>query len=354
MTGDFGLPYLRGYAFERLAQAYELVRRPAIALLVLACAPGAWASYGQMRLDGAAFALAIMALGFWGVLLAVTLAAGLGKHKLFTILATVVTGVLLIALVASLRDGSAAMRQRPLGGWTVFALLTMAATPVMLAAPLLQLAWHAQGRTSSVPASILAATLAFVTVGSLLFVALREGLERHAFAQARSAPAGQIMRHVVAARHTPAVAWLSPFVWTEGDEVKWVIIGVNNLPFVDAAAPLSDEDTRAVALLVTSSAATPNAVYTGRLEGKLVWDRLMRAVASDRAAVVAGLTRREAQRFTEYIVVPHADWLCTPLADPQTRNAIERLWTRLPEHDKRDFSGRIREKCAVAVGTPAS
>lgn len=347
MTGDSCLPDLRGYASER-------ARRPAIALLVLACAPGAWASYGQMRLEGVAFALVITALGFWGVLLAVALAAGLGKHKVFTILATGVTGALVIALVASLGDGSAAMRQRPLGGWAVFALLMMAATPVMLGAPLLQLAWHAYGRASRVPAFILAATLAFVTVGSLLFVALREGLERRAFAQARSASQGQIMQHVVAARHTPAVAWLSPFVWTEGDEVKWVIIGVSNLPFIDSAAPLSDEDTRAVALLVTSSAATPNAVYTGRLEGKLVWDRLVRAVANDRAAVVAGLTRREAQRFTEYIVVPHADWLCAPLAGPETRNAIERLWTLLPEHDQRQFSARIREKCAVAVGTPPS
>ena len=333
------------------AMTSELARRPAIALLGLACAPAAWASYGQMRLEGAAFALVITALGFWGVLLAVALAAGLGKHKIFTIPATVVTGVLVAALIASLGDGSAAMRQRPLGGWMVFALLMMAATPVMLAAPLLQLAWHAQGRTSRVPAFILAVTLAFVTVGSLLFVALQESLERHALAQARSASQGQIMRHVVAARHTAAVAWLSPFVWTEGDEMKWVIIGVSNLPFIDGPAPLSDEDTRAVALLVTSSAATPNAIYTGRLEGKLVWDRLMRAVASDRAAVAAGLTQREARQFAAYIGVPHTDWLCTPLAGPETRNAIERLWTLLSENDKRDFSTRIKEKCAVAIGT---
>ena len=326
--------------------------RLAIALLGLAWAPAAWASYAQMKLEGVAFALAIAALSFWGVVLAVALAAGVGKYRWVTIPATLVTGILLAALVAAWGDGNEFLRQRPLSGWTAFALMMIAATPVMLAAPLLQLAGHAQGRASRVTDNTLAVTLAFVVAASLLFVGLREVLERRAYAQARTAAQGQIMRNVVAAQNTRAAAWLSPFVWTEGDEIKWVAIGVSNLPFIDNPAPLSDEDTRAVAIIVASSADSLNVMYTGRLEGKLVWDRLMRAAPGDRAAVAARLTQGEARQFSVYIVAPHADWLCTPLAGPETRNAVERIWTLLSENEKREFSAPIREKCGVGIGTP--
>ncbi len=57
---------------------------------------------------------------------------------------------------------------------------------------------------------------------------------------------------------------------------------------------------------------------------------------------------------TEYIGVPHADWLCAPLADPETKKAIEHVWTLLSDHDKRQFSMRIQEKCGRSIGVPAT
>jgi len=192
--------------------------------------------------------------------------------------------------------------------------------------------------------------LLLIPLGSLLHFAVQEGLERHAFARARSAAPGQVMRQVEAASHTRAAAWLSPFVWTEGEERKWLVIGLANLPFIDSPAPLSDEDTRAVELAVALSAGTPAEIYTGKLEGKLVWDRLMRAAPGEREAVAARLSKTQAQRFSDYIVTPHADWLCKPLADPETRNAANRLWTMLSENDRRQFSASIRDKCAIDIG----
>ena len=298
--------------------------------------------------------LVVGALALWGVLLALALADGWGARVIVTIAATVVTCVLVAALIAALRDGSAPLRQRPLGDWAVFALLTLAASPFMLAAPLLQLAWAARGRSSRMPALMLAGAMTLALLGSGLYLALREKLERHALAQARAVAQGQVMQHVAAARHSAAVSWLSPYLWTEGDELKWATIGLATRPFIDSLVPLFEEDLRAVAILVNASAGTPGERYTGKLAGKLGWDRLMRASAGDRAAMAAGLTRREATRFTGNFGIPHADGLCAHLADGDTRNAIERLWALLADQDKREFSARIREKCGLEIGAQAS
>ena len=134
--------------------------------------------------------------------------------------------------------------------------------------------------------------------------------------------------------------------------MKWIIIGLG-LGFIDSPAPLSAEDTQALELLINASAGTGNDVYIGKLAGKLVWDRLMRAAASERPAVAAGLTKRQAQQFNERFGVPHADWLCTPLADPQTEKAFEQVWALLSEHDRKEFSSSVREKCGLSIGAPA-
>ena len=66
----------------------------AFALLGLACAPAACASYGNMRLDGIAFALAVMLLYLWSILLGTAVGVGLCKRKLLVIVATAVTAAL--------------------------------------------------------------------------------------------------------------------------------------------------------------------------------------------------------------------------------------------------------------------
>ena len=53
----------------------RLARDLPVALLGLACAPAAWASYGNMRLDGITFFLAVMLLYLWGAPLALALGA---------------------------------------------------------------------------------------------------------------------------------------------------------------------------------------------------------------------------------------------------------------------------------------
>jgi activator of Hsp90 ATPase-like protein len=322
----------------------------AVALLGLGCAPAAWASYAQFRLDGITFLLAVVLLYWWGVALAIGLALGGGKRKVFVIAATAVTVVLVSLLIAVFADGRATMHQRPLGMWGMFVVLLLAAVPAMLAAPVLQLAQHARGTSSRLPMAMLVGALVLVPVGSGLHLLLQEMLETRTHNQARALTPGRILPHVIASRHRAAGSWLSPYLWNEEAELKWIIIGLGRLSFIESPAPISDEDTQALALLVKLSAGTGNASYTWMLEGKLAWDRLMRAAAGDRFAAAAGLTKQQAQQLTEYIGVPHADWLCTPLADPETERALGHVWTLLSENDKQRFSTAIREKCGRSIG----
>lgn len=324
----------------------------AVALLGFACAPAAWASYGQMRLEGLTFLLAVWLLYSWGVLLPVALALW-GKHKVFVIAATAVTGLLVSLLIAVFGDGRATMHQRPLGMWAMFVVLLLAAVPAMLAAPFLQLASHARGTSSRLPIAMLVGAVVLVPVGSVVHFLLQEMLENRVLAQARALTPGRILPHVIASRHRAANSWLSPYLWNEEAEVKWIIIGLGRLGFIESPVPISSEDTQALALLVKLSAGNGNTAYAWTLESKLIWDRLMRAPAGDRFAVAAGLTEHQALNFKEYIGVPHADWLCTPLADPETKKAFDHVWTLLSGHDKNRFSTAIREKCGSAIGVPA-
>ena len=332
----------------------RLARYLALALLALACAPAAWASYGQMRLDGITFFLAVLLLYLWGAPLALGLALGWGRHALAVIAATAVTGALVALLIAVFGDGRAAMQPRPLGMGAMFVVLLLAVVPVMLAAPFLQLAWHARGRSRYLPMALVVGALFLVPVGSMAHSLLQEMLETRALARARALTPGQVLPHVIASRDRAANSWLSPYLWSEEAELKWIIIGLGRLDFIESPAPLSDEDTQALALLVKESAGTRNASYTWTLEGKLVWDRLMRAAAGDRLAVAKGLTKQQAGQFIQYIGIPHADWLCTPLADPETEKAFNHVWTLLPDDgDKRQLSTNIREKCGRSIGAPA-
>lgn len=332
----------------------RLARDLAVALLGLACAPAAWASYAQFRLDGITFLLVVVLLYLWGLLLAtVVLALGLCKRMVFVIAATAVTGVLVYLLIAVFNDGRATMHQRPLGMWGMFVVLLLAAVPAMLAAPFLQLVRHARGISNHLPMAMLLGVLALVPVGSVLHLLLQEGMEWRTLDQARSLAPGRILPHVIASRQKAAGSWLSPYLWNEEAELKWIIIGLGGLGFIESPVPISGEDTQALELLVKLSAGTGKANYTWRLEGKLVWDRLMRAAAGDRFAVAAGLTKQQASHFAESIGVPHADWLCTPLADPETKKAFDHVWTLLQDHNKEQFSTRIRETCGRSIGVPA-
>jgi len=337
------------HASPKTIVATQFARNLAVALLAIACAPAAWASYGNMRLEGVTFLLAVVLLYLWSLPLALALALGWGKRIVFVIAATLVTGGLVSMLIMVFGDGSATMHQRPLGVWAMFVVLLLAAVPAMLAAPFLQLAWHARGTSSRLPMAMLLGALVLVPVGSVAHLLLQEMLEWRSLEQARALTPGQVLPHVVTSRHRAADSWLSPYLWNEEAELKWIIIGLGRLDFIESPAPVSDEDTQALALLVKLSAGTGNANYTWMLEGKLIWDRLMRAVAGNKFAVAAGLTTQQAQQFTEYIGVPHADWLCTPLADAETEKALDHVWTLLSDHDKRQISISIREKCGRSI-----
>jgi hypothetical protein len=344
--------------FARGQVLLRFTRGLAVALLGLACAPAAWASYGQMRLDGLTFLLAVVLLYHWGVLLAIGLLIGWGKRKVFVIVATAVTGVLVYFLIAVFADGRATMHQRPLGMWGMYVVLLLAAVPAMLAAPALQLVQHERGTSSHLPMVMLVGALVLVPAGSLLHLLLQETLEKHTLDQARALTPGRILPHVIASRQRAAESWLSPYLWNEQAEMKWIIIGLGRLSFIESPAPLSGEDTQALALLVKETAGTQSASYAWTLESKLFWDRLMRAAPGDRFAVAAGLTKQQARRFTEYIGVPHADWLCAPLADPETQRALGHVWKLLsddPEQRQfssaqKEFSAAIRDKCGTSIG----
>jgi hypothetical protein len=310
----------------------------------------AWASYGQMRLDGVTFLLAALALYMWSFALAVMVGVKLGKYRIFVVAASAATVALAILLLAVFGDGKATMNQRPLGGGAVFVILLLAAVPAMLAAPVLQLA---RGISSRLPLTLLVGALVLVHAGTALHLLLQYRLEDRAQGQARTLAPGQLLPHVTASRQRAADSRLSPYVWNEQAELKWIVIGLNHLPFIESPTPLSDEDAQALALLVKLSAGTESAHYTWRLEGKLFWDRLVRAAAEDRPAVAAGLTKQQAGQFVETIGVPHVDWLCTPLAEPHTEKAFGHVWTLLSAGDKQRFGNAIQEKCGRPLATPA-
>ena len=337
----------RGPAFCMRPCARDL----AIALLGLACVPAAWASYGNMRLDGLTFLLTVFILYLWGISVAVAFAAGWCKSKVVVIAMTAVTGLLVALLIAVFNDGRATMQQRPLGMWAMFVVLLLATVPAMVVAPFLQLAWHGWKTSGRAALAVLFGALFFAPVGSLLYLLLQQTLETRAHDQARALTPGQILPHVIASRTRAARSWLSPYLWNEEAELKWIIIGVGRLGFVESPTPISDEDTQALALLVKLSTGSGNVSYAWMLEGKLAWDRLMRTAPGDRIAIAAALTKQQARQFIEYIGVPHADWLCAPLADPQTEKALDHVRTLLSENDQRQFSTAIQEKCGRSIGS---
>ena len=326
----------------------------AVALSALVCAPAAWASYAQMRLDGLAFLVAVVFLYWWCFPLAIALAMGWCRRTGVVIAATVVTAVLTTFLIAVFDDGRATLSQRPLSAWAMFVLLSLAAVPAMLAAPLPQFVFHARGIASRLPVAVLLGALVLVPAGSVIHYLLQETLQNRAFEQARELTPGGLLPHIAAARQRATRSWLSPYWWNEETELKWLIIGLGRLGFVENPAPLSADDTQALELLIKLSAGNGNALYISMLESKLAWDRLMRAAPGDRLAVVTGLTEPQASHFIHSIGMPHADWFCTPLADPETEKAIAQLWARLPpDNDRKRFAAAINEKCGKLIGAPA-
>ena len=321
------------------------VRGPVVALFALACASSAWASYAQMRLDGIMFLLAAMVLYLWGILLALALAAGLARHKWVFVAATVVTLALTALLIIVWSDGRTTMSPRPLRGPAMFMVLMLASVPVMLAAPFLQ--WAGKDRTppSVLPMWLLGGAVALAPVGSIAYSVVQDHYGERLHDRMRAAPAGQVQSHVAASRRGAAATWLAPYLWSEEEQVKWIVIGLANSPLVDSPAPLSPEDTQALAALVRAAPGTHSEDYTGKLEGKLVWDRLMRAAPADRPGVAAGVSKQEASQFNAYIVEPHADWLCKPLADPPTEQAFVRVAKTLSENERRQFETAVKEKC---------
>lgn len=325
-----------------------------VALSALACAPAALASYGQMKLDGLMFFVAAVFLYWWCFPLALALAMGWCRRTGVVIAATVVTALLAYFLIAAFDDGQATLSQRPLGVWAMFVVLLLAAVPVMLVAPLLQFVLHARGVASRLPLALLLGALVLVPAGSAVHFLLQEHLESRALEQARAVAPGGLLPYVIGARQRAAGSWLSPYWWNEEAELKWLVIGVGRLGFVENPVPVSADDTRALELLIKLSAGSSNASYTWMLEGKLAWDELMRAAAGDRPAVAAGMTRQQARRLVEYIGVPHADWLCAPLADPETEKAFAHLWSLLPpDNDRKQFTAAVNGKCGRLIGAPA-
>ena len=327
-------------------------RESLVALLALATASTAWASYGQMRLDGAAFVLVVIVLYLWAVLLSLALAAGLARHKWVVVAATVVTVALTALLMVVWGDGRATMRPRPLGGWAMFVVLLLAAVPVMLAAPLMQRAGKDRAPPSLLPIWLLGGAVTLVPLASIAHAVLQEQKGERIVERTRTVAPGQVQSYVDASRRKAAESWLPTLLWTAEEEAKWTILGLAATGMVDSPAPLSAEDARALEELVQSAEGTSGAIYTGKIQGKLVWDRLMRAAPADRPAIAAALSKQDVGEFTEYVVVPHTDWLCQPLADPPTEQAFVRMVKTLSENDKPRFERAVKEKCGRALPAP--
>jgi hypothetical protein len=325
----------------------------AVFALGVGCAP-AWASYGQMKLDGIVFLLAAILLYMWAIVLPLVLAARLARHKWVLVAVTVVTLVLTALFIASWEDGRSTMQPRPLRGPAMFVVLMLASVPVMLATPFMQ--WMDRDRVphSRRPLWLLVAAVALPTVGSIAYAMVQDAYAERLFERTRAVQPGQVQSHVAAARRGAATTWLAPYLWSDGEQAKWIVIGLAQSGMVASPAPLSAADTQALADLVRSAPGTPSADYTGKIEAKLVWDRLMQAAPADRPAVAAGVSRQEAQEFTEYIVVPHTDWLCQAWADPPTEQAFVRVANTLSENDRPRFARAVKEKCGRDLPSPLS
>lgn len=314
--------------------------------LALAAAPSAWASYGQMRLDGITFFLAVAALSFWALLLVLALLVGLGRYVGFAWIATVITVALTGLLVFAWPDGRATMRPRPLTGPAMYVVLTLAAIPVMLAAPFMKLA--GKGR----PVLLLALAVALAPVGSVLYAMGQDVAGERIVERTRAVVPGQVGPTVDASLRRPGSSWLPHSVWNPQTEAKWLILGLGQTPMVNSVSPLAPTDAQAIASLVQSAAGTPNEMITHRLEGKLIWDRLMAAEPADRLAVASGLSREQAHRFKWFVIEAPASWSCPPLADPPTEQAFVRVVERMQDPDNPEFANRIREKCGRALPLP--
>lgn len=302
----------------------------------------AWASYGNMRLDGVGFGLAILALDAWALLLVLVVALGWARRSPVAVFTTIATALLAGAVAATLGDGRTALAQRPLGGWAVFAVLSMAAIPALLVAPWLQWA----GRWRRAPVLLAAAAVLAVPAATFLFLILQQREEDRVFAQGRALAAGSVQAHVTAARQAAARSWRSPYLWSEDAEAKWLAIGLGLNPVVDSPQPLSASDTEGLATVI---AAARKSHVTGKLEGKLLWDRLMGAPAPQRPGIAAAFARDDARRFSKAIGVPHAHWLCAPLAEPDSAQALALLLARLAEDDRKELADAVRAKCGKGI-----
>jgi hypothetical protein len=320
-----------------------------VALGVLASASTAWASYAQMRLDGITFALVSIALYGWALLLPLVLAAGLARRKWVVVAVTVVTVALTALLIAVFDDGRATMRPRPLRGPAMFVVLMLAAVPLMLATPFMQYADRERVPWRKLPMWLLTAAVAVAPVGSILYSVVQDRAGERIVNGARAVQPGQLQPYLAEARRKAAQSVLGPYLWGEEEELKWVIFGIAAHPMVENQVPLPPADAQAIESLVRAVAGTSISIYTGKLEGKLVWDRLMGATPADRPAVVAGLSKQHLRQFNAFFGVPHADWLCRPLADPATAQALVQLKTRMPENDCLEFTAKVKEQCGVAL-----
>ena len=327
--------------------------RHALAWFALAAAPAARASYGQMKLDGVVFFFAATFLYAWGILLAMGLALGGRKYKAFAVVASVVTALLAALLIASLHDGASTLQPRPLRMGAMFVVLLLAAVPVMLAAPIWQRAQHLRGQSSRLSLAVLVVAVLLPPAGSVLHLLTQERMANRAVAQARALAPGGLLPHVAASQQRAAESWLSPYLWNEAEASKRIIVGVSDLAFIESPVPLSAEDTQALERLLAAVAGDPYRFYTWKVEGKLAWDRLMRAAPAERVAVAARLTRAQADHLVEFIGVPHADWLCALLAEEETRKAFDKLWSLLADGERQRFAAAVRAKCGGQAVGPA-
>ena len=132
-------------------------------------------------------------------------------------------------------------------------------------------------------------------------------------------------------------------------EMAWTIIGFNRLAFIDSAAPLGADDTRALEALVKSAEGTPGGQYTSRLEGKLAWDRLIHGAAGTKVATATALSRSQAQGFHFAFATEHPEWLCPSLVDAETVQALRLAAAQVADGDRETLSTRLQEKCGKSL-----
>jgi len=329
-------------------------RRHGLLIACLLFAAPASASYGNMRLEGLSFLLAIALLCGWSLLLTFALALGAGTSLRFVAPSTTITVVLTTLLLASFDDGARTMQARPLGSGAVFVILLLLAVPVLLAAPIVKMRRHARGESSALPTVILSIAIALVPIGSTCHGLLQTRFEQRTLAATLALEPGGVLTHVIASRRRAADSWLDPYLWTEGSELMWISIGVGQLPFVDRSAPLSTDDARGLSMLIATSVGTLAENYTWKLEAKLFWDRLSVAAPGEKVAIAHALTESQASHFAETIGIPHPEWLCGPLAELEMSKALRHASSLLSEPDRARFMAAVRGACrGTIVDRPA-